>query len=201
MSINTETVLSEDASLIVHEAFLSKEEADALLAHTATLPLESNPSFMIYGKPATMHRDIGFFTDDPAVEGYRYSRQIARSQPLSPELASLLKKVNDYNGTNFNAILVNRYKNKRDSIGAHSDDESALVAGLVVAVSLGSPRIFRIREKASKARVMDVTTTHGQMLTMSGDQFQKQFTHEVPPALKREPDGVRVSLTFRRHES
>ena len=174
-------------------------EADALLRHTGDLPLVSNPTFMLYGKTATMHRDIGFFTDAPGVEGYRYSGQIARSITLTSVLRDILERVNAATETHFNAILINRYKDKTDSIGAHSDDERALASNAVFCVSLGSPRIFRIREKAGRERVHDQLTTHGQLLGMVGSEFQRRFTHEVPPGLKTATDGVRVSLTFRSH--
>jgi len=197
--MSVSTPLGPNATLTVYDGFLSQSDADALLRHTAELPLVSNPTFTLYGKPATMHRDIGFFTDEPGIEGYRYSRQMARSVPLTPALKEILERVNKATDCGFNAVLVNRYKNKADSIGAHSDDEAALASNAVFCVSLGSPRVFRIREKAGRARVHDQVTAHGQLLGMIGTEFQRRFTHEIPPGLKSEGDGVRVSLTFRRH--
>jgi len=191
--------LAPNATLVVHEHFLTDAEADALFAHIAEIPLVSNPTFTVYGKPATMHRDIGFFTNEPGVEGYRYSGQIARSNPLTPVLAEILARVSVSN--KFNAILINRYKSKEDSIGAHSDDERALASDSVVAISLGASRVFRIRDKATKQKRIDIKTTHGQMIAMKGSAFQREFTHEIPRGLKGEVDGVRVSLTFRFHRA
>ena len=164
--------LAPNAVLTVHDGFLSPLEADALLRHTMDLPLMSNPTFALYGKPATMHRDIGFFTDAPGVEGYRYSGQIARSIPLTPALQEILERVNAIDPAScVNAILINRYKSKLDSIGAHSDDERALASNAVFCVSSGSPRIFRIREKEGRVRVHDQVTAHGQLLGMVGSEF------------------------------
>ena len=196
------------ASVVVHDGFLDARAADTLMAHVNTsLPLVSDPRFMLYGKPATMHRDIGFFTDEPGVAGYRYSGQIARSHPMTDELRDLLASVNAVVGgagsspNAFNAILINRYKSKADSIGAHADDESALASDSVFCISLGIPRVFRIRDKGTRARVLDVNTGHGQLLGMVGRDFQRLFLHEIPPGLKAAPDGVRISLTFRRHRA
>jgi alkylated DNA repair dioxygenase AlkB len=85
---------------------------------------------------------------------------------------------------------------KEDYIGAHSDDESALGADGVFALSLGGERIFRIRDKATKKIIEDLVTTNGQLLGMCGSEFQKRFTHEVP---SKAHSRMRISLTFRKH--
>ena len=64
-----EISLADNAALLVQEGFLDPTTSATLMAHIATLPLEESPAFMIYGKPARMHRDIGFFTDEPGVAG------------------------------------------------------------------------------------------------------------------------------------
>jgi alkylated DNA repair dioxygenase AlkB len=195
--------LLDNARLSVHNKWLSEPEATRLMEHIQTdLTLIHNPGFTLYGKPCVMHRDIGFFTDAP-VKGYRFFGQIAVSQPLSPELWTLLQAVNEFTESDFNAILINRYNSKEDYIGAHSDDESALGADGVFALSLGGERIFRIRDKATKTIVEDLVTTNGQLLGMCGSEFQKRFTHEVPSVSKSvsksEEPSVRISLTFRKH--
>lgn len=142
-----------------------------------------------------MHRCIGFFSD--VATGYRYSRQTMPAQPCPDFLRTLMDRINRDYGTRFNAILVNKYRNGQDSIGAHADDESALDARGVIAISLGAPRTFRIRHKASKAVLHEIVTKHGQLVFMEGQDFQRLLTHEIPP----EPSisRPRISLTFRTH--
>ena len=156
--------------------------------------LLKNPPITVFGRPAIQHRSIGFFSNES--EGYRYSGQLAASQPLTPDLLELLTIVNGMFGATFNGILVNRYENGEDTIGAHSDDEKHLDPVGVVCVSWGESRTFRIRNKKTKEVVADVPTESGKMMIMAGE-FQKEFTHEIPSEKRKK--NVRVSFTFRRH--
>jgi alkylated DNA repair dioxygenase AlkB len=71
------------------------------------------PPIVVYGKPAKQHRDV----DESA--GYRYSGQMMASLPLSkaPIIQWLLPQINQALGTNFNGVLVNRYRNGEKYIG------------------------------------------------------------------------------------
>lgn len=153
------------------------------------------PEIIIMGKIAHQRRSIGFFAE-PGVEGYKYSGQIAKSQKLTKNLKMLLKFINTEFKDNYNGILVNRYKNGEDYIGAHSDDERALAPSGVISLSYGATRTFRIRDKTTKDVVKDIKLKTGDLVIMSGD-FQKEYTHEIPQE-KRVKDE-RISFTFRRH--
>lgn len=156
--------------------------------------LIKNPPITVYGKQAYQHRSIGFFSDESI--GYKYSGQIAQSQPLTNSLRELLDLVNTLYDSSFNGILVNRYETGDDYIGAHSDDESALDDIGVVCISYGAVRTFRIRNKITKEIVKDIPTTPNVFLHMGGD-FQKEFTHEIP--VEKKVKGTRYSFTFRKH--
>ena len=58
-----------------------------------------------------------------------------------------MKLINTQFGTNYNGILINKYIDGNDYIGAHGDDEKNLDAGDVIAISYGAVRKFRIRDK------------------------------------------------------
>jgi hypothetical protein len=47
--------------------------------------LLENPQIQMYGKPAIQHRSIGFFSNTSI--GYYYSRQLAKSKPLTENLS------------------------------------------------------------------------------------------------------------------
>ena len=118
------------------------------------------------------------------------------SKPLSTSLSDLIVAINKMLGTQFNGILVNKYLDGSDYIGAHSDDETGLDGLGVVAISYGSERIFRIRNKNDKAIVCDEPTAHCGILHMGGN-FQKLYTHEIPAQKKIK--ASRISFTFRKH--
>lgn len=196
-----ETILKTDtSSLKMITTFLSEKKRDKLLEKCMNLELLKNPKIMIYGKEATMHRSVGFFSN--VSEGYRYSGQIAKSIPLPSFLLELLEKVNMTFDTDFNGILINRYEDGTETIGAHSDDEKGLGKnGKVIGISLGAVRNMRFRGKKTildinGKKYLDMSMPHGCLFIMDGD-FQKEFTHEIPQ--QKAITDVRISLTFRKH--
>ena len=157
--------------------------------------LVHRPEIKVFGKICHQPRDVGFFSDESV--GYKYSRQIMRSQSLTSSLSSLLDMVNKEFNANFNGILVNLYVDGNDSIGDHSDDEASIGKEGVIAISTGAVRKFRIRDKSSRKIVKDIPMEHGMILQMCGD-FQKEFTHGIP--VEKRIKESRISFTFRYHK-
>lgn len=165
--------------------------------------VQQEPLIQVFGRPCHQRRDIAFYSNESV--GYTYSRTLMPSFPLNQSPAYegttlfeyLLPYVNEQLGTHFNGILVNRYRDGNKYISAHSDDESGLAENnLVVGISYGAPRIFRIRHKKTKKIVLDYSQESSSLLGMSGD-FQKEFTHEIP--IQKKIKEERISLTFRSH--
>ena len=152
------------------------------------------PEIRVFGKTCHQPRDVGFFSDESV--GYKYSRQMMRSQPLTDSLTKLLDTINHMFSSDFNGILVNLYRDGNDSIGDHSDDENILSSQGVVAVSTGATRKFRIRDKQTRKIVKDIEMHHGMIVQMSGE-FQKHYTHGIP--VEKRVKEPRISFTFRHH--
>tara|TARA_Y100000389_G_scaffold203906_1_gene254040 strand:+ start:4226 stop:4813 length:588 start_codon:yes stop_codon:yes gene_type:complete len=153
-----------------------------------------NPKCYIYGKECSQHRSIGFFSDFS--NGYSYSNQIMKSQPLTQHMKDILSIINNHFTSEFNGILINKYKDGSDYIGAHSDDESGLDKIGVIIFSYGANRKFRIRDKINKKIITDMITDNNKMIRMSGE-FQKEFTHEIP--IEKKIKEERYSITLRKH--
>jgi alkylated DNA repair dioxygenase AlkB len=173
--------------------FIDKELFERCISYVEP-QLEERPEIIIYGKPCKQHRNVGFFSDESI--GYKYSKKLMASKPLSNSLSDLIVAINKMLGTQFNGILVNKYLDGNDYIGAHSDDETGLDGLGVVAISYGAERIFRIRNKNDKSLVCDEPTTHCGILHMGGN-FQKLYTHEIP--MQKKIKESRISFTFRKH--
>lgn len=187
-----ETHIDTGKSKLTTEVFENKELLDACVLDISG-KLISRPEIKVYGKICHQRRDVGFFSNDSI--GYRYSGQLARSIPLTDNLEQLLAIVNERYNSNFNGILVNKYHNGLDYIGAHSDDETKLGKNGVVAISYGATRKFRVREKSTKNRI-DIPIIAYSIMHMSGN-FQKEFTHEIP--IEKKVKEARISFTFRHH--
>ncbi len=115
---------------------------------------------------------------------------------MTPSLIKLLDTINHIYNSEYNGILINKYKSGEDYISAHSDDEKNLDKSGVVAISFGAKRKFRIRDKNTKKIVNDFYLNSGEMLQMGGN-FQKEFTHEIP--IEKKIKTERISFTFRKH--
>lgn len=156
--------------------------------------LNIKPQVKLYGKIYNQNRDVAFFSDNSV--GYQYSGQLAKSQPLTPNLKLLMKYINNMFNSNFNGILINRYNTGLEYIGKHSDDECNLDNIGVVAISYGTERKFRVHCKQTKKKILDIPTKSYSIIHMGGE-FQKEFTHEIPKESKI--SNKRYSLTFRKH--
>jgi alkylated DNA repair dioxygenase AlkB len=156
--------------------------------------LDYHPPILMFGKVCHQQRSIGFYSDISS--GYNYSKQKASSKKMTPLLIQLLDYVNDVYQSEFNGVLVNKYKSGNEYIGKHSDDERMLDANAgVVMISTGTVRTFRIRNKITGKKI-DIPMETDKMYQMLGN-FQKEFTHEIP--VQKKVLGTRYSFTFRKH--
>ena len=174
--------------------FINKELLDQCVSYVEP-QLEERPEIIIYGKTCKQARNVGFFSDTSI--GYKYSKKIMRSKPLTNCMTELLVIINKMMCAEFNGVLVNKYMDGSDYISAHSDDETSLDNTIgVVSISYGTERIFRIRNKNDKTIICDEPTTHCGILHMGGN-FQKVYTHEIP--IQKKIKESRISFTFRKH--
>jgi alkylated DNA repair dioxygenase AlkB len=100
-------------------------------------------------------------------------------------------------GCPFNSVLINYYRDHRDSMGMHSDDEPELGPNPVIAsLSLGQTRQFVMRHKTNRAlKIMRMNLDSGSLLLMKGET-QTHWKHGIPK--ESQACGPRVNLTFRR---
>lgn len=125
---------------------------------------------------------------------YTYSGLTLEPLPFTPLQRAIKAAVEAASGHVFNSVLLNYYRNERDSMGLHSDDEPELGANPVIAsVSFGATRTFILRHKRTKQTVKHDLTS-GSMLLMAG-ATQSNWLHGINKSTR--PIGPRVNLTFR----
>lgn len=186
------TALAEGAWVDHQSAWLQLAEADALLDLLAAEVAWEQRAIVLFGRPVLQPRLIGW----AGALGYRYSGQTLEPRPFTSGVQTLLARVRGRVGVPFNHVLLNRYRDGRDSMGLHSDDEPELGPDPTIAtVSLGTARRFVLRPRRSRlGSPRDIDLGHGDLLVMGGS-CQRHYVHGVPrqPALR----GERISLTFR----
>jgi alkylated DNA repair dioxygenase AlkB len=104
------------------------------------------------------------------------------------------RRVEERSDRSFNSLLLNYYRDGKDSMGWHADDETELGENPVVpSISLGATRKFLIRHRRSRESKAYLLT-HGSLLLMGGT-MQHHWLHAVPKTAR--PIGERINLTFR----
>jgi len=125
---------------------------------------------------------------------YRYSGLDLTPLPWSPLLLTIKHAVELATGHRFNSVLLNYYRNERDSMGMHSDDEPELGPEPAIAsLSLGASRRFVLRHKHTK-QTLKLDLTSGSVLLMRG-KTQHFWLHGINKSTR--PIGPRLNLTFR----
>ena len=173
-------------------------EASLSLYHLLAQSLPWNqPQIVMAGRSIPIPRLQAWVGDADA--HYRYSGRGFRPLPWPPELWELKQQLEPVCRSEFNSVLANFYRDGRDSVAYHADDERELGDRPVIAsLSLGQPRRFLLRCKANSG------VTHpgcalelgdGDLLIMAGDT-QKNWQHSLPKTQKA--CGGRINLTYRR---
>ena len=126
---------------------------------------------------------------------YTYSGLKLDPLPFTALLQTLREAVQAATGAEFNSVLLNYYRNERDSMGMHSDDEPELgPAPAIASLSFGATRMFILKHKRDKQRVT-LDLRDGNLLFMAGTT-QKNWLHGINKLNAACPP--RLNLTFRK---
>lgn len=153
---------------------------------------------LIRGRTCTMHR-----WQQAYGLSYWFSGVNHEAIPTPDHVLPYLQWANNLGLGTFNQILLNWYNDGTHSIGAHSDDERAILfRSPIVTITLGGSRPFVISPKRN-TRIgiadqnlfqLNVRPDHGDVFIMAGT-FQQLFTHAVPPTSYHV--DRRISITLR----
>lgn len=176
-----------DTELRLWQHFFSKADADSyyriLLNDT---PWQQNMRKM-YDKMVADPRLIAYYGGE---NGHEWT----------PVLLEIKTSVEKATGISFNRVLLNLYRNGKDSVAWHSDNLP--VDGKhhhIGSVTFGDTRIFKVRHKFRKEiRQLDIPLTHGSLLLM-GETMQEHYEHHIPKTARAV--APRINLTFRIAES
>lgn len=177
--------------------FLAEPAADHALERLWRELEWSQKEITLFGRRLMQPRLIAWCGDPEAV--YTYSGLKLDPLPWHPLLRQLRGQIEQFTGHRFNSVLANAYRDGRDSMGWHSDDERELGRNPVIAsLSLGAVRRFLLRSKqvdaGTRRASLALALGHGSLLIMQGDS-QQRFQHSLPRS--RQAAGLRINLTYR----
>lgn len=182
-----------DAEVLLDPHWLNAAVADALLATLRDGLAWENHAVRLFGREHPAPRLSCWIGDAGA--RYRYSGLVREPRPWTPALAGLRDRLAAELGVPFDSVLANLYRDGRDAMGWHADDERELGPSPTIAsVSLGAVRRFVLRHRDGAPRLaLDLPS--GSLLVMRG-RTQATYRHALPRTARAV--GPRINLTFRR---
>jgi alkylated DNA repair dioxygenase AlkB len=183
-----------DADVALDAAWLAAGEADALFeALRAAVPWDVH-RIRMFGRVVDSPR-LSCWIGDPGA-GYRYSGAHFEPNPWPVALRPIRARLADGLRIDFNSVLANLYRDGRDCMGWHSDDEPELGSRpLIASLSLGGTRRFVLKHRKDPSTKLALELPPGSLLVMRG-ATQANYRHALPRTAR--PVGARINLTFRR---
>ena len=177
------------------ERLFSSVESERLFAALRDATPWQQEEIRLFGRRRRQPRLTAWHGDAGAV--YRYSGLQLDPEPWTADLLMVKGRIEAISGVRFNSVLLNYYRDGRDSMGWHSDDEPELGDNpLIGSVSLGAARRFRMQHKADASLQMAWNLPDGSYLEMGG-ALQRHWKHCVPKVASNKGPGPRINLTFR----
>jgi len=182
-----------DSDLLLYPHFFSHSESDRYLSELSESIRWTQDTIQIYGKQHLVPRLSAWYADEG--RSYQYSGIELSGMPLSDILHEIKQKIENETDVRFNSVLANCYRDGKDGVGWHADDEEELGEEPVIAsVSFGEERIFQLKHKEDKTLKKSFVLPHGSLLVMRG-LTQKKWLHQLPKSAKLMQK--RINLTFR----
>lgn len=126
---------------------------------------------------------------------YSYSSIQMSPHPLTLTLKKLKQRVDETCKENFTTLLLNYYRDGKDSNGWHADNEKELGSNPVIAsLSFGQNRFFYLKHRNDNTLKHKILLEHGSLLLMKGST-QHHWLHQIPKTT-RQIKG-RINITFR----
>jgi alkylated DNA repair dioxygenase AlkB len=182
-----------DATIIYYPNFFDNEEANLVFDQLKNEIPWQQDEIRVFGKTHLQPRLTALFGDE--AKEYSYSNIKMKPHPWNTLLQKIKLKVETQTVTSFTSVLLNYYRDGKDSNGWHADNEKELGTNPVIAsISFGAERVFQLKHNLDKNQKINILLEHGSLLLMQGST-QHFWKHQIPKTSK--PVDSRINLTFR----
>lgn len=182
-----------NADVVYYPFFFSSEEASKYYKILLSDTSWQQDDIKLFGKRYKQPRLAALYGNNN--RSYSYSGIKMLPKPFSKTLKEIKNHIEKVSEVNFTTVLLNLYRDGKDSNGWHSDDEKELGTNPTIAsISLGANRMFHFKNRKDKNLRYKLLLEHGSLLVMKGST-QHYWQHQLPKSTKvMEP---RINLTFR----
>jgi len=147
----------------------------------------------VFGKTHPQPRLTALFGNEG--KPYSYSNIVMLPHHWNPLLMFIKNEIEEVCFENFTTVLLNLYRDGKDSNGWHADNEKELGRNPVIAsVSFGAERSFHLQHNTITNAKLKITLENGSLLLMKGET-QHFWKHQIPKTAKS--IAPRINLTFR----
>jgi len=182
-----------DAEIIYYSQFFDTELADSIFAQLMhDIPWQQD-DIRVFGKIHPQPRLTALFGNEG--KPYSYSNITMQPHPWNLLLQQLKTQIEAVAQTNFTTVLLNQYRDGKDSNGWHADNEKELgINPIIASLSFGAERTFHLKHNTRADLKKSIVLQHGSLLLMKG-ATQHFWKHQIPKTAK--PIGHRINGTFR----
>ena len=120
-------------------------------------------------------------------------------------ISRVKEKIEKFLNFKFDTLLLNRYRNEKDTVGWHSDNERifgdfSIIASLTLLENKGKGglRSMEFKMKKNEKVGWKIGLENGSLLIMAGC-IQKYWLHRIPREIGEK--GERVNLTFKKNKN
>jgi len=182
-----------DADTIYYPKFFDKEQSDLIYTELLQDSAWQQDNITIFGKIHPQPRLTALYGNEG--KPYSYSNITMQPHPWNSLLQKIKYYIEETTGYQFTTVLLNQYRDGKDSNGWHADNEKELgVNPIIASLSFGSERVFQLKHNTINEAKKSIVLEHGSLLLMKGST-QHFWKHQIPKTAK--PIGTRINLTFR----
>jgi alkylated DNA repair dioxygenase AlkB len=182
-----------NAEIEYYPTFFDSEKASVLFQKLYLETPWQQDEIVVYGKKFQQPRLTALYGNEG--KQYAYSNIVMHPLKWTTMLIHIKNEIETVCNENFTTVLLNLYRNGKDSNGWHADNEKELgVNPTIASVSFGAERMFHLQHNTIKEANLKLKLEHGSLLLMKGET-QHYWKHQIPKTAK--PLDARLNLTFR----
>ena len=182
-----------DAEIIYFPQFFDKKQADTIYNELLQEIAWQQDTITVFGKTHPQPRLTALYGNEG--KPYAYSNIVMQPHIWNSLLTYIKEEVEMVCNASFTTVLLNLYRNGKDSNGWHADNEKELGRNPVIAsLSLGASRMFHLKHNTDNDLRQRMVLENGSLLIMKGET-QHFWKHQIPKSAQE--IGPRINLTFR----
>ena len=164
-----EEIPIQDGKLRLYPHLFSPEERETFFVKLTKHIKWQQEEIKLYGRRIPLPRLTAWFGDGGKT--YTYSGITVEPEPWTSLLLKIKSRIEEVSDVTFNSVLLNYYRNERDSVSWHSDDEPELGKNPIIgSVSFGDARTFQLKHKTNeRIKAQSIDLPDGSYLEMAGE--------------------------------